>query len=272
MGFQAQQRKTAELLKSHRARRLPEPQPASAAVSSGRRDANRAANRVLSTEQMRYLLHAKSKHATAAREESHEEFKGHLDKLAYKDDIEAERERIREMPVKAFFCVQVHATGHWMICPVSLRLHWSKERYCLGERFPPQNFSGLLRSSACLLSARVCPLLPEPNLLLLCVPGPSQCKRTSEFPVGGCRLANHTVRTVSATKRFFECNKCGNRVAVVGRAVPTACSKCNDGTWRRCGAGKRQAKSQASELVTALAEHTSQRTRIELSIQQGSYY
>ena len=53
------------------------------------------------------MLRAKSRHATAACEESHEECKKYLDKLAYKDDIEAERERIMEMSVKAFFCVQV---------------------------------------------------------------------------------------------------------------------------------------------------------------------
>lgn len=148
------------------------------------------------------VVKAKSRHANAAAEVGYADVQTHLDKLAYRDDIEAEKERIREMTVKAYMCCN--------------------------------------------------------------------CNTVTEWPLGGCKLSNHKIKCINTRKRFFECDKCGERTSALGKGLPAPCERCNGGMWRRCGAGRRQYGSgQGSSRVVSLAEHTTDRQRNDFLAKQN---
>ena len=63
-----------------------------------------------------------------------------------------------------------------------------------------------------------------------------QCNRKTESYPQLCRQEGHEVRCERATKRFFECQGCKNRITTLAQKFPSvSCKKCGAAAWKAAG-------------------------------------
>ncbi|CAH0549858.1 unnamed protein product [Brassicogethes aeneus] len=74
------------------------------------------------------------------------------------------------------------------------------------------------------------------------------CKYTSFSAAEKCKTEKHRLKVSDATKRFFKCGNCSNRVASL-EIVPTKlCGSCGAGRWERTGMMKEKTVTHAHSL------------------------
>ncbi|MEN2495623.1 MAG: minichromosome maintenance-related protein, variant 2 [Marteilia pararefringens] len=60
-----------------------------------------------------------------------------------------------------------------------------------------------------------------------------KCNYTAESISEFCKINNHTIQTVTRTKRFFKCNNCGKQLEILDRYPSEKCQKCNAYSWSK---------------------------------------
>lgn len=62
-----------------------------------------------------------------------------------------------------------------------------------------------------------------------------QCKYKAFSAADRCKEEKHPLKVIDASKRFFECEECGNRTVTLFRIPKISCSNCSGSRWKRCG-------------------------------------
>lgn len=65
-----------------------------------------------------------------------------------------------------------------------------------------------------------------------------KCKYMAESASDFCREENHSLKTVKAKKRFFECKNCKRRTTSLDKLPRKACGNCDHSSWQRVAMGK----------------------------------
>lgn len=76
-----------------------------------------------------------------------------------------------------------------------------------------------------------------------------QCQYTAFKPGNGCKENRHTIKTVEATKRFFQCKKCKQRTTTIHKFPTEPCRNCGMQNFERTSMHQeRQTKTPSEEL------------------------
>lgn len=87
------------------------------------------------------------------------------------------------------------------------------------------------------------------------------CGALTEYPLEICKRQGHMLQTVSAIKRFYECERCGRRDSTIGsKHLPQhRCPKCNEYKWVVCG------KNRSGYIVGSRDRDSDNRLIVSLS-------
>lgn len=79
-----------------------------------------------------------------------------------------------------------------------------------------------------------------------------QCKYMAESASDLCREENHSLKTVKAKKRFFECKNCKRRTSSLDKLPRKSCATCDHSSWQRVPMGKAKSGPKLDSEILSL--------------------